>query len=183
MSSSLEPAEMERRSHELAWLLCDVDGVLTDGRLEYGRTGETTKRFHVHDGLGLQVLQGAGLRVGLLSARDSAPLRRRAEELGLDAAMLGVAEKWQAFQEFLDRTQLAARQVAYIGDDLTDLKVLARCGLALAPSDAVEEVRTVCQVTLHRAGGQGAVREACELILKARGEWERLLAGYTFAAE
>lgn len=183
MSARLEPEEVARRARALTWFLTDVDGVLTDGTLDYGRAGENRKRFHVRDGLGLQLLRRAGLRVGVLTSRESPALDRRAEELALDVVLAGRADKWQAFEEFQERFRVAAQQVAFVADDLPDLKVLARAGLALAPADAAAEVQAVAHVTLSRRGGRGAVREAAELILRARGDWERLLAGYTFAGD
>ena len=176
----LNGEELTRRAVELEWLLLDVDGVLTDGGLEYGPRGPSTLRFHVRDGMAIRLAQTAGLGVGVLSGRSSRALDRRAQELDLDPVLTGERHKEQALDEFLDRRGLAPRQVAYIGDDVNDLTVLGRCGLSFAPSDAVAEVRAVVDVTLSRRGGDAVVREMIERILGARGDWDRLVSRFTF---
>ena len=180
MITNLSAEELARRAAEIRWVLSDVDGVLTDGLLYYGRWGETLKTFHVHDGLGMKLAQRAGLKVGLLTARQSAVVKRRGSELGLDAVMDGERDKDAAFDRFLDRHQAAPRQIAYVGDDLPDLVVLSRAGLSFAPADAVAEVLSVAKIQLERAGGRGALREAIEILLRARGDWDQVLAPFTF---
>ena len=162
--------EFRRRAAALTWLLCDVDGVLTDGRLYYG-AGEPLVAFDIKDGLGLKLAQQAGLKVGVLSGRASPSVAHRAAELGLDAIILGRVDKRSAFAALLQAEGLAAAAVAYVGDDLLDLPVLERCGLALAPADACPEVRAAAQLVLEHRGGRGAVREAVERLLGARGRW------------
>jgi len=176
----LTDQELARRAAELEWLLCDVDGVLTDGGLFYDRKGPALLRFHVRDGLGLKLAQRAGLQVGVFSGRASGALERRATELKLDALMMGVEDKPAEFAAFLERHNTVAGRVAFIGDDLPDLMVLGRCGLSFAPADAAAEVRTVVHRVMETAGGQGAVREAVEIILRARGIWDQLFSSYTF---
>lgn len=168
-------AELRQRARRLTWLLFDVDGVLTDGKLVYDAAGETLKLFHVKDGLGLKLAQRAGLRVGVLSGRRSPALQRRLEELGLDERILARSDKAHAFADFLDRRHLESHQVAFVGDDLLDLPVLRRCGLSFAPADAVPEVRQRVHRVLSRPGGKGAAREMVELVLRARGDWESLV--------
>lgn len=168
-----------RRAARLEWLLLDVDGVLTDGALHYTRWGEQVKTFHVHDGLALKLAQRAGLKVGLLTGRRGRPLEQRVAELELDAAMLGERDKNAAFDGFLEQYHTQPARVAYIGDDLPDLPVLGRCALSFAPADAVAEVRAVVHTVLERPGGRAAAREAVELILKARGDWDRVLSEYS----
>lgn len=167
--------ELRERAHRLSWLLFDVDGVFTDGKLAYDADGETLKLFHVKDGLGLKLAQRAGLRVGVLSGRRSPALQRRLEDLGLDERILARSDKAHAFADFLQRRDLERHQVAFVGDDLLDLPVLRRCGLSFAPADAVPEVRQRVHRVLSRRGGEGAVREMVELVLRARGDWERLV--------
>ncbi len=162
--------EFRRRAAALTWLLCDVDGVLTDGRLWYG-AGEPLVAFDLKDGLGLKLAQRAGLRVGVLSGRASPAVAHRAAELGLDAVLLGRLDKGAALAGLLAAEGVAAAAVAYVGDDLLDLPVLERCGLALAPADACPEVRAAAHLLLERRGGRGAVREAVERLLGARGRW------------
>lgn len=179
-SDESEPiADLPRRADALRWLLFDVDGVLTDGRLWYTSEGETLKAFHVRDGLAFRLAQRAGLRIGLFSGRQSPPLERRARDLDFDTWIVGSRDKSADFTAFLDERQLSAEQVAFVGDDLIDLAVLRRCGLAFCPADAVPEVRAVVDRVLSTAGGFGAVREMVELILRARGQWAELVAAYS----
>ncbi len=168
-----------QRAAGLEWLLFDVDGVLTDGGLYYGPRGEQLKRFNVQDGLGFRLAQRAGLKLGLLSGRRSKPLELRAAELDFDAVILGSSDKAPAFEKFLEKYETTPRRVAFAGDDLPDLPVLGRCALAFAPADAAEEVRAAAHRVLERPGGAGAAREMIELILKARGDWERLIAKFS----
>lgn len=190
MSSSREPvpeptaqADLDeslcQRAEALQWLLFDVDGVLSDGRLVYTRWGEAVKQFNVRDGLGFRLAQGAGLKLGILSGRRSRPLERRASELDVDDVMLGSGDKGADLDRFLERHGTAASRVAFIGDDLPDLPVLGRCGLSFAPADAVDEVRAVVHRVLTRRGGDGAAREMIELVLRARGDWRRAVAPYS----
>ena len=168
-----------RRAAGLEWLLFDVDGVLTDGGLYFTRWGEQVKRFNVRDGLGFRLAQRAGLKLGLLSGRRSRPLLARAKELDFDEVILGSSDKLAAFEKFLEKPETMPRRVAFIGDDLPDLPVLGRCALSFAPADAAAEVRATAHTVLERSGGAGAAREMIELILKARGDWERLIAKFS----
>jgi 3-deoxy-D-manno-octulosonate 8-phosphate phosphatase (KDO 8-P phosphatase) len=174
----LSDGELVRRARGLEWLLLDVDGVLTDGRLHYGGRGERLKVFHVRDGLAVRLAQRGGLKVGALSGRASAPLTRRLDDLGFDATITGRSDKAAAFAELLARQGAGPARVAYAGDDLLDLPVLARCGLSFAPADAVHEVRERVDYVLAAAGGHGAFRELVELVLSARGSWAGLVEGY-----
>lgn len=174
----LSDGELIRRARELDWLLLDVDGVLTDGRLYYGGGGERLKVFHVRDGLAVRLAQRGGLKVGALSGRQSAPLSRRLEDLGFDEITTGRSDKGTAFTEFLARTGADPQRLAYVGDDLLDLPVLTRCGLSFAPADAVHEVRERVDYVLASAGGQAAFRELVELVLSARGSWQGLVERY-----
>lgn len=170
--------DLKLRVSALEWILTDVDGVLTDGRLYYGAEGESWKCFHVKDGLGLKLAQRSGLKVGLLSARGGPALEARATELGLDAVIPRREDKGRAFRDFLDEHRVKARRVAYAGDDLVDLPILLSCGLSFAPADAAPEVRDRVDHTLSAPGGCGAVREMVEWILRARGDWERVVDTY-----
>ncbi len=163
-------AELDRRARELAWLVLDVDGVLTDGRLHFGPNGELFKSFHVRDGLAIQQARAAGLRVAILSARSSAIVARRAAELGVDEVLQGSPDKGAALADLLTRHAATAAQCAFMGDDLPDLSALALAGLAAAPSDAAVEARAAAHFVTERAGGAGCVRELVDRILTARGE-------------
>ena len=168
-----------RKAQAIEWLLLDVDGVLTDGRLHYGGSGEMLKVFHVRDGLAIKMAREAGLHVGLLSARRSAALVRRATELSLDAQILGREDKERALRSFLARRRLHGEKVAYVGDDLQDLPVIGLCGLTFSPADAVPEVRAAVDRVLGAPGGLGVVREAVEWLLRARGSWESVTSRWT----
>jgi 3-deoxy-D-manno-octulosonate 8-phosphate phosphatase (KDO 8-P phosphatase) len=158
-------------------LVLDVDGVLTDGRLVYGPDGENQMIFHVQDGYGLKAAQEAGLVVALLSGRSSPMLARRARELGVSEVHMAVSDKAAALAELLARHGLAAEEAACMGDDLVDLPLLARAGLALSVPGGAAEARAAAQYVTARGGGRGAVREAVELILKAQGRWPGLPEG------
>ena len=171
-------AELAERARQLEWLLLDVDGVFTDGRLLYGAGGEEWKIFDVRDGLAVRLAQRAGLKVGILSGRESRALAVRAREMGVDALIMDRADKREAFAEFLAAQGTEAARVAYLGDDLLDLPVMRRCALSFAPADAVAEVRQRVDRVLARPGGRAAVREMVELVLRARGDWDGLIAPY-----
>ena len=174
---------LAERARALQWLLLDVDGVLTDGRLVYSPNGEQEKVFHVRDGLGLRLLQRDGLKVGIISGRESEALRIRADDLGIDWLMMERSDKGPAFDEFLAAQGVSPEKVAFMGDDLVDLPILLRCGLAFAPSDAVEEVLEKVHRVLSGRGGHGVVRELCELLLRSRGSWNELIAPYYVVGE
>jgi 3-deoxy-D-manno-octulosonate 8-phosphate phosphatase (KDO 8-P phosphatase) len=131
--------------------------------------------------LAVTLARRAGLKVGLLSGRDSPALKRRAVELGFDAVILGHDEKEAAFDAFLEREGTSAERVAYAGDDLLDLPVMRRAALSFAPADAVDEVRLCARRVLDAPGGRAAVRELVETVLRARGQWEELIAEWTDA--
>ncbi|MBI4611357.1 MAG: HAD hydrolase family protein [Candidatus Rokubacteria bacterium] len=160
-----------RRARAVRLLVLDVDGVLTDGRLHYGPCGEEWTVFHVQDGYGLVAAQRAGLQVAIVSARASAAVSRRMADLGVREVHQGVADKEGFFTTLLGRLGVARDEVAYMGDDLPDLPLLTSVGLALAPADAVPEVRAVAHWVARRPGGAGAVREAVEAILRVRAAW------------
>lgn len=177
--AGLSSDEFARRAREIEWLLLDVDGVLTDGGLYYDRRGPSILRFDVRDGLAIKLAQRTGIKVGVLSGRNSRALRRRAAELDLDFVTAGSSDKAADFERFLEREATEPKRVAYAGDDLQDLCVLGRCGLSFAPADAVVEVRDVVDSVLSRPGGRAAVRELVEALLKARGDWERATEPFT----
>jgi 3-deoxy-D-manno-octulosonate 8-phosphate phosphatase (KDO 8-P phosphatase) len=180
MNLSLD--EVSARARRIRMVLTDCDGVLTDGSLHYSSDGEHERGeinvFHIHDGLGLQLARSAGLEVGLISGRLSLPVAERARELGLKHVYQGVESKLEVYQRICEVEGLHDEQVAYLGDDLPDLPVLRRAGLAIAVADAVGEVRARAHLITKRRGGRGAVREALELILKAQGRWEGIVERY-----
>jgi 3-deoxy-D-manno-octulosonate 8-phosphate phosphatase (KDO 8-P phosphatase) len=159
------------RAARIRLLVLDVDGVLTDGVLVYGASGEETKRFHVRDGLAIQAARRAGLEIAVVSGRASAAVTRRMSELGIVEVHQGVADKESLLRGLLARLGVKAAETAVMGDDLLDLPLMRIVGLAMAPSDAVPEVRRAAAWVSRAAGGHGAVREAVELLLRSRKVW------------
>ena len=159
------------RAKAIRLLILDVDGVLTDGRLVYGPAGEELKVFHVQDGLAIVGAQRSGLIVAVISGRASPAVSRRMADLGVLEVHQGTDDKEAVLDALLRRRRVTPRETAYMADDLPDLPLLRRVGLALAPANAAAEVKRVVHWVGRRAGGQGAVREAVETILKARGSW------------
>lgn len=159
-------------------LLLDVDGVLTDGTLYLDNNGVEAKGFNIMDGLGLNLLRGAGIGVGIITGRTSDVVALRARELGVTHLVQGCDDKAAAAGEILEREGLPWEALAYVGDDLIDLGVLTRAGLAVAPPGGAPEVRAVAHHVTGAAAGRGAVREVCELILKARELWEPAVVRY-----
>jgi len=167
--------DLTSRARRLKWLLLDVDGVLTDGRLWFDSKGEIVKVFDVRDGLGIKLLTGAGIEVGILFARTSPIVEKRSRDLGLHEVLQGRESKVDSFRDFLARHKLEACEVAYLADDLLDLAVLGACGLSAAPADAVPDVRSRVHFVTTAGGGRGAVRELAERVLQARGVWESIV--------
>jgi len=170
--------ELDRRARALRWLVLDVDGVLTDGRLHIGVDGEAYKSFHVRDGMAIVLARAAGLEVAVLSARSSEIVARRAAELGVEEILQGHENKLAAFADLLSRHGLRPDEAAFIGDDLQDLGVMARAGLSAAPGDATAEAREAADYVTSAKGGAGAVREVVERILVARGAWNAAVARF-----
>jgi 3-deoxy-D-manno-octulosonate 8-phosphate phosphatase (KDO 8-P phosphatase) len=157
-----------RLLQKLRALVLDVDGVLTDGGMYYGPTGEGLKRFNVKDGLGLRLIGDAGIEVALISGENSEILKRRAEKLRIENVFVGVEDKLRTLKEFTDSRRIALQEVAYVGDDLNDLPALQAVALPIAVADAVPQVRKAAAWVTTRRGGDGAVREVCDRILAAR---------------
>jgi 3-deoxy-D-manno-octulosonate 8-phosphate phosphatase (KDO 8-P phosphatase) len=173
-----EMEEIERRAARIKLLLMDCDGVLTDGRITLLDTGDEEKSFHTRDGHGLVLLHRAGLQSGIVSGRTSALVERRASELGIKYVRQGTWNKVKDFEELLAEAEVSEKEVAFIGDDVTDIPLMQRSELAVAVADAVEETRGVAHYVTQLSGGFGAVREVCELILKAQGRWPELMRRY-----
>ena len=159
-------------------LLLDVDGVLTDGRIILSDDGQETKCFDVRDGHGLKMIQRAGIEVMFLTGRKSRVVEHRARELGVDRVYQGALDKLAVYQEILSQEGLVPEQTAYMGDDIVDLPVLRQAGFSVTVCDAHAEVLRMVDLVTKSRGGRGAVREVCELILKAQGKWEELTRRY-----
>lgn len=178
IAKSWSRQRIRERAKRIRLLLLDVDGVLTDGRIIYGNAGLEVLAFHVRDGLALKSAQTCGITVGLLSGRKSEALLRRAEELGLSEVHTGVEDKIGVYRQLLMRYRLDDTGVAYMGDDLPDLPLLQRVGLAIAVADAAVEVQRVAHVVTSLPGGKGAVREAVEWLLKSQGVWDEVCVNF-----
>ncbi|HET7874655.1 MAG TPA: HAD hydrolase family protein [Methylomirabilota bacterium] len=159
------------RAARIRLLVLDVDGVLTDGALEYGPGGEETKRFYVQDGFAMAAARRAGLTIAIVSGRASAAVTRRMADLGVTEVHQGARDKAAVLDGVMSRLGLSPSEVAVMGDDVPDLPLLKRAGLALAPADAVAEIRRAAHWVSRRPGGRGAVREAIEMLLSAKRAW------------
>ncbi|MGB8507316.1 MAG: HAD hydrolase family protein [Pyrinomonadaceae bacterium] len=171
--------EVERRAARVKLLLMDCDGVLTDGRITLIGEDDEQKSFHTRDGHGLVLLHRAGLRSGIISGRASKAVVRRAHDLGITFVRQGTLDKVAVFDELMASAGADASETAFVGDDVTDIPLMHRCGFAVAVADAVAETRAAAHYVTTGAGGYGAIREVCELILKAQGRWAELIKKYT----
>ena len=175
------PPDIRSKLEPIRLLVLDVDGVLTDGSLYYSANGEEFKTFHVHDGLGIRLLIECGIEVGVITGRSSAAVSARCAELGLkdDLIFLGSRDKGADLDRMLSILGLADHQMAAMGDDLPDLPMLGRAGFAFCPTDAAPEVIAASDHICGRNGGDGAVREAAEILLKAKGRWTGLVEEFS----
>ncbi len=175
---------MQEKLAKIKLLLLDVDGVLTDGRIIYDNQGNELKAFDVKDGHGLKMLQRAGIKIGIITGRSSEVVGRRAAELGIEILYQGALQKLEPYLEILSAQGLTDEQVAYVGDDVVDLPILSRVGFSATVADAVPEIFPLVDYVASRSGGRGAVREICDLLLRASGKWDELTKRYfdsTFA--
>jgi 3-deoxy-D-manno-octulosonate 8-phosphate phosphatase (KDO 8-P phosphatase) len=174
----IEWAEVERRAADVRLLLLDCDGVLTDGSITPVVGGDELKSFHTHDGHGLVMLHRAGLRSGIISGRTSRLVETRAADLGIAYVRQGALDKISVFESLLAEAAIEPSHVAYVGDDVVDIPLMRRSRLAVAVADATPDTRAAAHFVTRLPGGRGAVREVCELILKAQGRWEELMKKY-----
>jgi len=170
--------KLDQRFQQIQLILSDVDGVMTDGGIIFDNQGIEYKKFQVRDGLGIKLWQNAGHQFGILTARSSHIVKVRAAELGVDLIRQGFEDKLSIAQQIVEEHNLKMEQVCFIGDDLTDLPVMNHVGLAVAVADAVEEVRKTAHHKTALAGGQGAVRELVETLLKSQKRWNDLIQHY-----
>src|SRR5581483_6442322 len=169
---------MPARAADIKLIVSDVDGVWTDGKIIYVGETREIKEFNVRDGLGVKLVQRAGIAVALLTSRRSPALVRRARELGIEELQQGSANKLDACERMLHRLSLRFDQTLYLGDDLPDLAPMLRAGIAAAPVDAAPEVRDAAQWKLSCRGGEGAFRETVERLLRERGDWQTILKDF-----
>ncbi|MBM9514443.1 HAD family hydrolase [Desulfogranum marinum] len=166
------------QAQKVKLLLLDVDGVLTNGSLVYTGSGEEAKCFHTQDGLGIKLLQESGIEVGIITARNSSIVARRAEELKITHVYQGKFDKLSVYEEVLKKTGLRPMHTAYMGDDWVDLPLLNRVGFAAAPANARVEIQQRVHYLTKRNGGQGAVREVCDLIMESQGTYQQMFARF-----
>ena len=180
VSQKLSPEALQQKAKRIKLVALDMDGTLTDGSINIGGEGELFKRFNAKDGLGITAARRHGLRVAVITGRKGVIVQRRAEELGIaEDVMSGISAKKKALLVLADKYNLSLEEIAFMGDDLNDLPALLAAGLPAAPADASEDVRQRVFYVAPHNGGQGAVRDLLELILKARGIWDAILEEYT----
>jgi YrbI family 3-deoxy-D-manno-octulosonate 8-phosphate phosphatase len=170
--------EIDQRCQPIELILSDVDGVLTDGRIVLDNAGIETKLFHIRDGMGIRLWQGAGYRFGVVTGRSSHVVNLRTAELGVEIVRQGVDDKLPEILRIADSLGLSLRQVCYLGDDLPDVAAVTAVGLGVAVVDACEELRNAAHHVTEARGGAGAVREIIELILKAQRRWGDVIQSF-----
>jgi YrbI family 3-deoxy-D-manno-octulosonate 8-phosphate phosphatase len=177
-------AEINERASNIRLVITDVDGVLTDGGVFYGREGEVMKQFNIRDGMGVERLREIGIEVGIITGEKSESVQRRAEKLGVQILYLHCKDKPAAIAEIVDQHSYAINEIAYIGDDVNDLEAMAAVGLSAAPGDAFPSVREAAGYVCRRPGGHGAFREFAELIIDAqKADAQTQKAGFGFGAD
>lgn len=165
-------SEFIERARKMKILVLDVDGVMTGGQIILDNNGDELKMFNVRDGHGIKMLQRAGVPVAIITGRSSKVVELRARELGIEVVYQGARDKMAAYADMKAKLGIDDAQAAYIGDDIVDIPVMAKAGLAIAVADAEPYVRDAAHLVMTRNGGAGAVREAIDRILMARGDWE-----------
>jgi len=170
--------ELAHKAQKVKWLVVDVDGVLTDGTAFYGHGGFEGVAFDIQDGAGIKYLKRLGIRTAIISGRTAHAVLYRARELGIDDVIQGAKVKNVAYEALKERLGFQDSEVCYMGDDLPDLPIMRRVGLAAAVSNARPEVREAADLVTSASGGRGAVRELAEFILKAQGKWGEILGRY-----
>jgi 3-deoxy-D-manno-octulosonate 8-phosphate phosphatase (KDO 8-P phosphatase) len=170
--------ELQKIAKGIQLLILDVDGVLTDGKIILDNEGNEFKAFHVRDGHGIKMLVRAGVRVAIITGRQSKVVELRARELGITDVYQKCYVKTAAFEQIIGKYGLTGGEVAYVGDDIVDIPVFRRVGLPVAVNDAAEEARNFAALVTKNGGGRGAVREICDFLLRAKGLWETATRDY-----
>ena len=170
-----DTGDIDARAKRIKLLLMDCDGVLTDGQLELLENGDEQKTFHARDGQGISLFHRAGWKTGIISGRTSSAVERRAQDLTMAYVRQQAQDKIEALEEILAEAEVSPNECAYIGDDVADIPVMLRVGLAVAVADAVAETKQAAHYITELKGGRGAVREVTDLILKAQGRWDELM--------
>ncbi|MBI2413242.1 MAG: HAD-IIIA family hydrolase [Deltaproteobacteria bacterium] len=169
---------LKEKLKKIRLVIFDCDGVLTDGRIIYNDEGQETKVFDVRDGHGIKLMARAGIESAILTARESKTVEHRAANLGIELVFQSMKDKLAGLEEILKLRPFKLEEIAYMGDDIIDLPVLKRVGLAVTVADGVDEVKEMADYITSRPGGRGAVRELAELILKSQSKWDEILSRY-----
>jgi 3-deoxy-D-manno-octulosonate 8-phosphate phosphatase (KDO 8-P phosphatase) len=172
--------ELKRKAERIDVLVLDVDGVLTDGRIIIDDRGRESKHFNVRDGHGIKLILKTGIEVVFLTGRKSRVVAHRAQDLGIREVYQGARDKVMIFEGMLLKKNMKADRVAYMGDDVVDIPLFRKAGLSIAVADACEEAKQAAHYVTEKEGGKGAVREVCEMILRAQGKWDEIAKRYTF---
>lgn len=170
--------KLDQRMQPIRLILSDVDGVFTNGSITYDNQGIESKTFHVRDGMGVKLWQNAGLRFGVLTARNSHIVKIRMAELGVEIVRQGLDDKFPAAEQIIQQLGMSMEEVCYIGDDLTDLRLLEKVGLAVSVADGATDVCSAVHWVTKCRGGEGAIRELVETVLKSQKRWEEILGKY-----
>jgi len=173
----------QEKVKHLKLLMLDVDGVLTDGKIIYNDRGEELKAFDVRDGHGIKLLMRSGVKVVLITGRKSRVVVHRARDLGITQVYQKVTNKVEVYEKILRQKKLVDREVGFVGDDLVDIPVLRRAGFSATVSDAIPEVKKIVDYITTKRGGEGAVREICELLLKLQNRWEKVTETYQLTSQ
>jgi len=166
------------KAKKIKLLLLDVDGVLTDGRIIYDSKGHDAKFFDVHDGMGVYLLKKAGIPTMLITAKGSRAIKPRARDMHVEVVFENISPKTAVLEKILNKYKVSSDEICFVGDDLVDLCLMKRVGLAIAVFNACPEIKQAASYVTLRYGGRGAVREVAELILKAQGQWQEVLKDY-----
>ncbi len=176
---NISKKELLSAARKIKLLILDVDGVLTDGSIILDNAGNELKAFHVRDGHGIKMLIKAGIHVAIVTGRYSKIVERRARELGIREIFQRTFDKRVAYRKLAEKYSLLDSEIAYVGDDIVDIPVLKQTGFPVTVADAETEVRKCARLVTKKAGGRGAVREVCDLLLKARGLWKGIIYEYS----
>lgn len=177
MNEKYSPEVIER-AKRVKLLVLDVDGVLTDGRIVYGASGEEIKNFDVNDGLGILLVKRAGIKTVIVTAKASRVVTKRSKELRIDKVYQDFHYKIDALKKIRRKFRVKDDQICFIGDDIIDIPILKRIGLAVCPPNAMSEVKPFAHLITENRGGHGAVREVCNFLLKAQGKWDKITSRY-----
>lgn len=172
------PEQVWKSARKVRLLILDVDGVLTDGRIIMDDQGREIKAFDVRDGHGIKLLLLAGIEVAMLTGRSSPVVQKRADDLGVQRVRQGVYNKAEAFMEIAKQMGIRDDEACFVGDDLIDIPLLKKVGLPMVVADGVEEAKRFALYITRNPGGRGAVREVCDILLRAQGKWEEILRRY-----